>query len=105
MNTKNTTRVPLSSAFLPYSKLPPPNPKTPLVIPKPPNKFIQLVNTKGGSLICLIVVAIVLAFGQTNLATPFKYVLFRNVMIALAINWWRFRGVKKNDYDIDLSPL
>jgi len=65
--------------------------------PKPTNAFMRFANTKGGSLVCLLIFAVILATGQVNSATPFKFVLFRNVMIAIGINWWRFRNEQKND--------
>lgn len=62
-----------------------------------PNVFMQFINTKGGSLTCLMIFGVLLAFGQTNSATPFKFILCRNLLIAYIVNWWRFRKSVDND--------
>jgi hypothetical protein len=55
-------------------------------------KLAEFVKTKFGALVALMLVGLLLAFAQTNSATPFKYVLFRNLAVAYFVNWWMFRN-------------
>ena len=63
---------------------------------KPPSEFkkvmVQWIQSKFGLLVILMLFGTLLACGQTNATTPFKYVLFRNLVVAYLVHWWSFRN-------------